>query len=200
MEKSYYLQNVTVDAQKDPRHFLIPAEEEIAHLKVGEMVRLFFAFHFTSDDGCRAERMWVEISEINGDRFKGHLTNQPVYIKDLAIGNVIEFEKNNIASLIVKASFDEKKKAIITLKALEEKQVNWMVADSPYNEEDSGWQFFYGGEDDDYLSNPNHAAVVTLEEILRFEPRIEKALLSAHNAFEWSEEKGDFVAVHDFNG
>ncbi|MGO4293563.1 immunity protein Imm33 domain-containing protein [Chitinophaga sp. RAB17] len=200
MEKSYYIQDVTIDAAKNPRHFTIPTENELANLKVGEKVRLFFVFNFPTDDGCRAERMWVELSETNGDKLKGYLTNQPHYIKDLSIGEVIEFEKKHIATTIIKRNFDEKKKAIITRKALTEKEVNWLMLGEPNNPEDSGWQLFYGDEDESYLNDYKNAAIITLEEVLSFEPRLEKAFMSNHRAFEWDADENDFTEVHDFNG
>lgn len=200
MDKSYYLENITIEAQKNARHFMQPTEAEVSHLKVGEMVRLFFVLHFKTDNSPRAERMWVEISEINGHNFKGYLTNQPLYIKDLKIGDIVEFGKDNIATLIVASNFDEKKKAIITLKALKEREINWLVSDEPANPEDSGWQLFYGDEDDAYLSDPNNAAIISLEDVLDFEPRLEIAFMSDHHAFEWSEEDQEFAEVHDFGG
>lgn len=172
-----------------------PTEKELDGLKVGEMVRLFFMLKFDTGDNCEAERMWVEISEINDDHLKGYLTNQPVYIKDLKGGDVVEFHRSNIATLIVKATFDEKKQAIISRKALERREINWLLRDKPLNTKDSGWQFFYGDEDEAYLDDPQNATVISLEEVLEFEPQLEKAFASKHNAFEWDEEEGLFVQV-----
>lgn len=200
MSISYYLEDITVRAKEDVRHFMQPTEAEISNLKVGEMVRLFFVLNFETDNSPRAERMWVEISEINGSNFKGYLTNQPLYIKDLQMGDIIAFEKNNIATLIITSNFDEKKKAIITLKALKERAINWLISDEPVNLEDSGWQLFYGDEDDTYLSDPNNATIISLAKVLDFEPRLEKAFMSDHHAFEWSEAEQDFVEVYDFEG
>ena len=38
----FSLENVQVEHQKNPRHFLIPSQEEINQLKLGDQVRLIF--------------------------------------------------------------------------------------------------------------------------------------------------------------
>lgn len=193
MEKTYYLEDVTIAAHENPRHFTIPTDAEIEQLQVGKLVRLFFALNFKPDDGCRAERMWVEISEINGNRFSGYLTNKPVYIQELAPGDVIHFEKQNIASILLPHWPDETKMAIITRKALDARSINWLLRDKPNNPQDSGWQLFYGDEDEAYLSDAKNATIISLGKVLEFEPRLEQAFTSDHTAFEWNEEAGDFV-------
>ncbi|SHL60618.1 hypothetical protein SAMN05444266_104144 [Chitinophaga jiangningensis] len=199
MSASYYLQDIRKEASLHPRHFLAPSPEEIASLQVGNMVRLFFVFNFQTADNCRAERMWVEISEINGETFKGYLTNQPHYIQELHKGDVISFTGSQIATILVAPQFDENKKAIITLRALEKGEINWALCAEPDNPEDSGWQLFHGDEDDAYLGNPDHAALISLAEVLHFEPRLESVFASEHAAFEWDPSINDFVAVQDFD-
>jgi len=192
--KTYHLENIS--SQPDhSRHFLKPSEEDLERLEIGDLVRLFFVLDFKAKDNCRAERMWVEISEIDGAGFKGFLTNEPVHIKDLQIGEVVDFQKKHIATVILESDLDEKKLAVISLKALHAKEINWLVRDEPDNAQDSGWQLFFGDESEDYLSKPSNCVIIRLEEALQLEPRLEKAFLSTHDAFEWSEEAGDFVPV-----
>ncbi|MBV7533115.1 DUF2185 domain-containing protein [Chitinophaga sp. sic0106] len=197
MSASYYLQDIRKEASLHPRHFLAPTPEEIASLRVGNMVRLFFVFNFKTEDNCRAERMWVEISEISGEAFKGYLTNQPHYIQDLNKGDEVSFTAGQIATILVQPQFDESRKAIITLRALEKGEINWALCAEPDNAEDSGWQLFHGDEDDAYLGNPDHVAIISLAEVLNFEPRLENVFASDHPAFEWDPEINDFVAVQD---
>jgi hypothetical protein len=195
MEKSYYLQDVTQSAGENPRHFPVPAAEEISNLKPGDKVRLFFVLTFETEDGCRAERMWIELTETNGTQFTGLLTNQPVYIKDLAAGDSITFEGKHIASVLLPHWPDAAKKAIITQRALEAQEINWLVREEPYNDTDSGWQLFYGNEDDAYLEDADNAVIISLEEVLEFEPLLEQAFKGAHGAYEWDAQSGKFIAV-----
>jgi uncharacterized protein YegJ (DUF2314 family) len=195
---SYHLENISAAQQKaGARGFMKPTEEEIAGLKIGEMVRLFFVLDFETSDNCRAERMWVEISKIDGHNFKGYLTNQPVYIKDISIGDIVEFSGDNIATVLVAQRFDEKKKALVSKRAIEKREINWAVKDGPHNEMDSGWQLFYGNEDDEYNSDISNITILALADILSFEPRLEDVFASEHNAFEWSENDIKFIEVNE---
>ncbi|MBC9914394.1 immunity protein Imm33 domain-containing protein [Chitinophaga varians] len=198
MQASFHLQDVTHAHRADPRHFLIPSAEEIDRLQTGELVRLFFVLDFDTSDGCRAERMWVKITGREGDQFHGYLTNKPAYINDLQPGDTIYFHRNNIASILIKVPFDENKKAIITLRALQNREINWLFRDKPHNEQDCGWQFFYGDEDNTYLNDHRNAVILPLNKILEMEPRLEKAMASGHQAFEWDEEAMDYTAVKDW--
>jgi hypothetical protein len=195
---SYHLENIPAAQKKSgARKFIKPTSEEISSLKIGEKVRLFFVLDFETGDGCRAERMWVEISEIDGCNFKGNLANQPVYIKDISIGDIVEFSDDNIATVLVHQNFDEKKKALVSKRAIEKREINWVLKDEPNNEMDSGWQLFYGDEDDEYNSDAANITILSLADILSFEPRLEDVFASEHNAFEWSENDMGFIEVSE---
>lgn len=133
MKKSYYLENILERHLADARHFLKPTDEEIYNLKTGDEVRLFFVMNSENKENCRAERMWVEITEIKGGNFKGILNNQPHYIRDINEGDEIEFTKDNIATVIVPSSINENLGAMISIKALKEKQINYLYAENPSN-------------------------------------------------------------------
>jgi hypothetical protein len=193
MTLSYHLENIWESAKNDPRHYIKPTEKAIKLLKVGDMVRLYFVLNFEPSDRCRAERMWLEISAIEGSNFKGYLTNQPVYIKDATLGDVIHFKAENIAELDVNLDFDTTKKAIITKKALSHREINWVLLEEPYNQTDSGWQLFYGDETDEYLDNPENSAIVSLDFVLEFEPLLQFVFNTTHSSFEWDEDKQVFL-------
>jgi hypothetical protein len=84
-------------------------------------------------------------------------------------------------------------KAIITLRALENQKINWVIRDEPLNDEDSGWQLYFGDEDEDYLENFDNSTLITLENVLLFEPKLAQVFASAHNAFEWDATAKEFV-------
>lgn len=198
MAETYYLQNIA-QTNENPRFFQKPTKEEISSLKVGDQVRLFFVLKFDTGDGCRAERMWVEITEVDNQNFKGELVNQPRYIKELSISDIIDFRAENIATILLPgpSAFDENMLAIITERAWNNHQINWVIKGEPNNERDSGWQLYYGDEDDEYLSDIKNALIKSLEEILACEPLLNKVFASNHDQFEWSEDQLKFVEVHD---
>ena len=82
-EIGFSLENVFAEHQKKPRHFLIPSQEEINQLRLGDQVRLIFVLDTVLENGCRAERMWVELTEICDEKFKGRLTNKPAFITSI---------------------------------------------------------------------------------------------------------------------
>lgn len=90
-------------------------------------------------------------------------------------------------------------KAIITLRALEKQKIQWALQDSPIDELDSGWQLYYGDEDEQYLDNDDNATLITLENVLLFEPKLAKVFASGHNAYEWDDNVKDFVEITDYD-
>lgn len=193
--EKYILEDVALINKQYPRTFLIPSQEEIAALCQGMLVKLVFLLE-EAEDECRAERMWVEITERQGDAFSGILTNDPRYIKTIEAGDTISFGSKHIAAIYItgEAPFDEKQFAIISKRALENRQINQVVrTDDLVNEQDSGWQFFFGDEDGEYLENSDNASIVLLEDVLSFEPLLEKILGEKGDYYEYSEQKNEFV-------
>lgn len=195
MRRSYYLENIPAKHKENPRHFLKPTDQEIADLKVGDLVRLFFVFKFKTNENCTAERMWVQISEIYNDRKIGILTNIPRFIKDIKVGDSIEFKNENIATLFTEQTFDEEKRAIITKKAYMEREINWLIRVDPINDNDSGWQLLYGDEDENYIQNLDNCTLIRLGDVIQFEPKLEQVFESGNNVYEWNSAKNDFVKV-----
>ena len=195
----YTLENIYKKSQEDPRHFLKPSDEEIAKLQVGDSVRLIFLLSQATKEGCRAERMWVTITQINGTSYTGMLTNQPMFITTLDAGDTIDFSAENIATLLSDAAyFDLNQLAIITRKALAKKEINFVFrADEFVNEKDSGYQFFFGDEDDDYLANPQNAVLISLEQALSFEPLLETVIGKDGVAYAYDEEIHSFVEDYE---
>ena len=180
----YSLEDVQAKHQKNPRHFLIPSQEEINQLKLGDQVRLIFVLDTVLENGCRAERMWVELTEIRDGKFKGRLTNQPAYITSIQLGDELDFAREHIASLMVpQLNLDTQKGAMI----------NWAVHDLPHHPQDSGWQFFTGYESQEDLDDPSKIAIISLEAALDIEPLLETVLDKDGEAYVYQAEKNAFV-------
>ncbi len=196
-KEPYTLEDAAELNKQYPRTFITPSQLEIDSLTPGALVKLIFILD-EPIEGCGAERMWVEITERNGDIFSGILTNAPRYIESISAGDTITFCSNNIAAIYVRgaAPFDREKYATVTKRALENRQINWVVrTDDLVNEQDSGWQFFYGDEDEEYLDDYNNGVIVSLEHVLSFEPLLERILGEMGFGYEYSEEKNEFIRV-----
>lgn len=86
-----FLTNAWAIAKEFPTTFDVPSKEQIAKIKEGTYCKLCF-----NDK----ERMWVKITEVISEgNFKGVLDNNPVTIKDLSLGDVVEFSACNVYSI-----------------------------------------------------------------------------------------------------
>ncbi len=200
-QTEYVLEDVVQKSSENPRKFITPTVDEIDNLKVGNSVRLIFTMNTPQDDECSAERMWLTITDIKEDQFFGELENNPCYLKSIKRGDIINFTRENIATVIVKdeAKFDEQQLVFISKKAVEKREVNWIVrTDDLCGENDSGWQLFYGDEDDEYLDDPSKIIRLTIEQVLLFEPLLEKPFTDRGYAYEYVEEIRMFVEADDW--
>lgn len=198
-KSEFYLEDV-VDLNKQfPRTFLIPVKKEIDNLEIGTLVKLIFVMKKPLKNGCHAERMWAKITNIESGNFTGILENDPYYLKSIRSGDEITFKAENIAAIYVEGiHFNEKLFAIITKRALENRQINWVVrTDDLNNEQDSGWQLFYGDETPEYLDDTSNSAIVSLENVLSFEPLLEAVFSSSGYAYEYSEDDNKFIEVKE---
>jgi len=87
----YRLVNVQQRNEQFPRTFHIPPQDYV--YEVGDMVKLIFT------DGAHNERMWVEITHMNGNSFEGVLRNDPAFLKDLSYDDEIRFNLWHIAAV-----------------------------------------------------------------------------------------------------
>lgn len=195
-EIEYILDDAAWQNQKDARHFLVPTKEEIQSLRIGDSVRMTF---IPKDDtfGCPADKMWVKITEIADDHYLGELQNQPQYLRRTDFGETVEFKKENISEVFFKGEVkvDLHHYAIITKKALENKEINCAAkTDEKVAEQDSGWQLFYGDESEEYLSDSDNITIICLDDVLAFEPQLDRVFNSEGEYFEYSRKQKEFVA------
>jgi hypothetical protein len=69
--------------ERYPKTFWIPEEAVRRSLKPSDIVKLMFKYIYPDEEqfgGFEAERMWVEIMELNGPYFVGRLRNSPVMV------------------------------------------------------------------------------------------------------------------------
>lgn len=198
-KREYYLENVRELNQQNPRTFLIPDNKEIDKIENGELVKLIFAMVKPQKNGCQAERMWVEIVKKNDIFITGKLDNEPYFLKTIKCGDTITFKPENIAGLYgVKSSFDENLHAIITKRALDKRQINYVVkSDEINNDQDSGWLLFYGNEDEAYLDDSSNASIISLEQVLGFEPLLESVFGGIGTSYEFSETENKFLELKE---
>jgi hypothetical protein len=161
--------------------FYRPSERVMAKLKKGNLVKLVFEITGLESNDLlamlpSAERMWVIITERNGDKFKGTLDNDPYKIQDIKAGDLVEFEtKHIIQSDIEEMEFDIVEKysvfCIVSNKILmDNERIGLLYRNEVIKLEngrtDSGWCFMSGNESEAYLNNPENFTFTTLGKVL----------------------------------
>lgn len=107
----------------------------------------------------------VSIEEIDTD-------NEP---KAEEVATFLEERKNHEAMI--------KRRELLTQKACVSRmivdegcQVGYMVREEPHAEEDSGWAFYGGEEDEEYVSDPNNFIISTIFPVVSADPVVEDYL------------------------
>lgn len=201
---SWYLDNVDELNKEYPYTFYIPSLEVLDKLKVGDLVKLIFVTETKEDDGFRGERVWVEITKINGKRLSGKLDNEP-YRLPLKIGDEISFGVENICDTEYEDPFSSEWDfyfdTLITVskEVLERREFNFLLRDSPNGEGDSGWSILSGYEDDDFLGDSRNFKIIPIVVILN----IDDSILDFVNepplcAYERNDE-GKFYKIDDYD-
>ncbi|OEJ12998.1 hypothetical protein BFL38_00060 [Brachyspira hampsonii] len=90
----YYLENAFELNKEYPDTFKIPSKEETYSLKPDDYVKLIF-----TEENAVPERMWVKITNINGNNFTGILDNDPYCLKSVKCGDKIVFKTENIIDI-----------------------------------------------------------------------------------------------------
>lgn len=169
---TWQLVDVDPIAAENPYTFYKPSRDVIARVRPGETVKLIFRFDSNDPKAPSAERMWVLVEDICSDgTFRGRLDNEPRYIADLRIEDPIEFKPCHI----VNTEHDENeniveryiKRCFVTNRVLVDGQpVGYLYREEADEEKDSGWRLTANDESEEYMSNADNAAYVSLGAVL----------------------------------
>lgn len=199
---SWHLDDASEVAAVFKYTFYKPTSETIGKIAVGEVVKLIFCFESDDPKTPRAERMWVEVDEIaDGERFRGRLTNQPHHIKDLNVGDVVQFHARHIINTqhddddnIVERHI---KRCYVTRRVLQDgRPAGYLYREEPDSEDDSGWRITANDESDEYMNDAKNTAYVSLGAVLNKDDSFIDLLDSpAGSAFARDPQTGRFVAA-----
>lgn len=212
-ETVWYLEDARELAEAAPYTFYVPSPEVIAALQPGDEVKLIFRcdeeYPEDEEEDLAVERMWVRITEIDGDDFRGELDNDPVAIPELEAGEEIEFASYHI----IDTQLDDPIPNIVQQYAapcfvtervlFDEQPVGALYRETPEETEEdmadfSGWNIMAGDEDDDYLDDSNNWHYVSLGSVLNIDDRFIDVLDAPFDSeFEFDPETETFVEVED---
>ena len=198
---SWSLEDAQAIADEFPYTFYKPSPEVVSQLRSGNQAKLIFAFESDDPEAPRAERMWVEITEITENGFRGYLDNDPVYIQDLKHQDILEFEERHIIDTDLDdpvPSITEKyiKRCFVTHNVLYDgRPVGYLYRETPDYDDDSGWRFTAGDESDEYMENSDNTSYVSLGAVLREDDSFVDLLDREAGVAFAKDEEGNFVEV-----
>ncbi len=203
-KKSWRLDDAQKLADEFPYTFHKPSSEAVRLLQAEDEAKLIFRFHSDAADVPNAERMWVEIKERSGSKFKGILDNDPLHIKDLKCGDPVTFEEKHI----IQVSIDDPipsttdqylPRCFVTQRIMNDGQrIGYLYREEPDRDEDSGWRFLCGDESDEYMDDSDNICLVSLGAVLREDDSILELLDSPVGAaFEFDPSTGTFIPAKE---
>jgi hypothetical protein len=192
----WYLGNAEEEHAAHPRSFFIPSAAERATRAPGDLVKLLFFMRNPSPDGMQAERMWLEVKSRDGDWYVGVLTNQPVGIKDLSLGDDVAFRSKHIIAIQ-----DPKWTAYENLLAFANRRLidddslepGYVVHDpsdmtlepTSSGERASGWQLLIGDETEEEMEDPESLLLPNLGWLMERYPAFGELVFSGAQDGEW---------------
>ncbi|SLN46827.1 hypothetical protein ROA7450_02307 [Roseovarius albus] len=96
---AYTLEDPRPRAKENPYPFFLPSPAELAGVGQEDYVKILFR-STQPEPEYDAERMWVIVSERDGDDLIGQLDNDPSDIPGLSAGDVVRFNVHHILSII----------------------------------------------------------------------------------------------------
>ncbi|PVX30136.1 immunity protein Imm33 domain-containing protein [Sphingomonas pokkalii] len=95
---SYRITDPRPIAEAAPYTFFLPNENEVLALMPGDLVKLIFQSVPASAEFA-AERMWVKITHVDGEKLTGRLDNAPLDMPQLRPGSVIRCRRGDVIDL-----------------------------------------------------------------------------------------------------
>jgi len=95
-KKSWSLIDADQLAIKSPDIIAAPSKEVIEPLEKGSDAKLVFSIKNDDPSIPNVEQLWVELLLVQDNKYLGQIKDNPIYIKDLKRGEMIEFEDRHI--------------------------------------------------------------------------------------------------------
>jgi len=89
-------QPIAVDA---PYTYFLPSENELLALAPGDQVKLLFR-SIPPGPKFEVERMWVTITDVDGDRISGELDNVPFDMPQIRLGDPVSFQRSDAIDIL----------------------------------------------------------------------------------------------------
>jgi hypothetical protein len=94
--KQYRLVDVVARSRRHKLTFHVPSEEERTSLRPKDAAKLVF------DD---RERLWVEVCEAAGGRYRGVMLGRPAVLLAVRKGDIVDFGPEHVADVVRREDF-----------------------------------------------------------------------------------------------
>lgn len=204
MTRTWKLEDVSDRAFDAKYTYYLPSEQALNLLSVGDAVKIVFLCDVENDKGWSAERMWVQITRIEGGNFEGYLDNDPYYIPDIKAGDSVEFERKHIIQIsiddpIPNAVDQYTSRCYVTNSILiDGKKVTRLFREEPEGDEEnySGWTFFSEDDSEEYLNSSENWSYVSIGAVLNRDDDFIDLLNSEFDSeYVWDESDGLYQKV-----
>jgi len=180
----------------NPRSFFIPGRRERESLQTGDDARLLFFLADPDPKQPRAERMWVEVTDVAGRQYIGRLNNQPLEIRDLAAGELVRFGPEHVIAVNdPRWAPYEGKRIFVSRRLLEDDRLEPGFAFHDPSDEHappmadgtqvSGWQLVVGDETEAELNDASNLRTPNLAWVMERYPAFGELVFSGAGAGEW---------------
>lgn len=181
MEKTWTLEDVSGRAIEAPYTFYLPSAALIAQLQTGDLIKVIFQCETENDQGCTAERMWLEILSRDGDHFIGRLDNSPRFIPDLHLNDEVAFSSCHIIQTqkddpVPSLADQYVERCFVTSAVLKDHRPVNVLFREELDAEDierrfSGWSLAAGDETEEYCDDPDNWHFVSLGAVLNIDDK-----------------------------
>lgn len=94
----YSIEDPRIIAKEAPYTFYIPSAKRLSLVQPADGVKLIFR-SVPPSDLWNAERMWVRVTDVDGENITGELDSKPKDLPQLKIGDVIQFKSWQIIDI-----------------------------------------------------------------------------------------------------
>lgn len=187
------------------RTFSIPRSDERNSLRPGHLVKLVFLADDDSEEGARAERMWVEVQGSMAGEYIGVLTNRPRYLKYVKQGEHVVFRPQHVCAIYVERSdpswIDPEKMLYVSKDILDDDAWPELIyREEPDDADSSGWRVLSGAAQAKGARDLNALVKVSAHDLMNRFPILDSVLGEpVGTSWSWDEDACEYTSARKCN-
>ena len=195
----YRLGNAEDKHAASPRTFFIPSRAEREALSPGDHARLLFELLDPEEGDPAAERMWVQVTDAEGERYRGILTNAPGVITTISRGDPVDFGPEHVLTTLADWTLLERKIFVSRRSHDRDLRPGFVYREDPDNEDDSGWRALVGDESAEEVDDPGNVLLQAVGYLLDRWPELRPVFETdpANGAWAWDADGQQYVPYQE---